>query len=112
MLGGRFDKHKRFGWEFSPRGYFFSKQPIISRSVRVLVEASEAPTMKQLSPSFESRAAMGGRGIAEGNPNLDAETNVSLRLEPYQRDTWSLAATLFQTVKNLIETQRQRYDVL
>lgn len=109
VLGGRFDKHKRFGWEFSPRGYLLFKATDHLTFRAGVGRGFKAPTMKQLSPSFESRAAMGGRGIVRGNPNLDAETNVSYEIgATYQRDTWSLAATLFQNrVKNLIETQRQ-----
>lgn len=108
VIGGRFDKHKRFGWQFSPRSYLLFK-PTAHWTFRAGVgKGFKAPTLKQLSPGYESRAAMGGRGIVTGNPNLKAETNLSYELgAAYARDHWSIAATLFQNhVENLITTVR------
>lgn len=108
VIGGRFDKHQRFGWQFSPRSYLLFK-PTDNWTFRAGVgKGFKAPTLKQLSPSYESRAAMGGRGIVRGNPDLAAETNTSYELgAAYRADDWSVAATLFQNhVKNLITTVR------
>src|SRR5690606_32377855 len=55
-----------------------------------------------------SRAAMGGRGIINGNPDLQPETNQSFELGmEFNQRPWSASATLFHNdVKNLIETVR------
>lgn len=108
VIGGRFDRHAKFGWQFSPRSYLLFK-PTEQLTFRAGVgKGFKAPTLKQLSPSYESRAAMGGRGIVRGNPDLEAETNLSYELgAAYTTDNWSVAATLFRNhVQNLITTVR------
>ncbi|ERS14843.1 membrane protein [Alcanivorax sp. PN-3] len=109
VLGSRFDHHQDFGWETSPRAYL-----MFHASDQLTFKAGaghgfKAPTLKQLSPEFESRAAMGGRGIIRGNPDLEPETNRSFELgATLNHERWSTGATLFHNdVRNLIETVRQ-----
>ena len=109
VLGSRFDHHEDFGWETSPRAYLMF-HPTEDWTLRAGTgRGFKAPTLKQLSPEYESRAAMGGRGIIRGNPHLQPETNQSFELgAAYDRAGWSAGATLFHNdVDNLIETVRQ-----
>lgn len=109
VLGGRFDHHEDFGWEVSPRAYllFHATEKLIIKGG--LGRGFKAPTLKQLSPEYESRAAIGGRGIVRGNPDLEPETNRSFELgATFNRGTLSASATLFRNdVRNLIETVRR-----
>lgn len=109
VLGSRFDHHEDFGWETSPRAYamFHATHDLILKAGAS--RGFKAPSLKQLSPEYESRAAMGGRGIIRGNPDLDPETNQSFELGAVlDRGNWSTSAMLFHNdVKNLIETVRQ-----
>ena len=108
VLGARVDRHEDFGWETSPRGYLMF-HPSDALTLRAGVgHGFKAPTLKQLSPEYESRAAMGGRGIIRGNPELEPETNQSFELgAELDQGRWMLAATLFRNdVDNLIETIR------
>ncbi|MEI2417000.1 TonB-dependent receptor [Orrella sp. JC864] len=109
VLGSRFDHHEDFGWETSPRAYLLF-HPTDAWTLRAGVgRGFKAPTLKQLSPEYESRAAMGGRGIIRGNPELRPETNQSFELgAAFAQAGWSAGATLFHNnVRNLIETVRQ-----
>ncbi|WP_231968090.1 TonB-dependent receptor domain-containing protein [Orrella dioscoreae] len=109
VLGSRFDHHEDFGWEASPRAYLVFR-PDTAWTLRAGVgRGFKAPTLKQLSPEYESRAAMGGRGIIRGNPDLEPETNQSFELgAAYANQGWSAGATFFHNdVRNLIETVRQ-----
>ncbi|MCD0503182.1 TonB-dependent receptor domain-containing protein [Bordetella petrii] len=109
VLGSRFDRHEDFGWQTSPRAYLLFR-PDQAWTFRAGVgEGFKAPTLKQLSPEYESRAAMGGRGIIRGNPDLQPETNRAYELgAAYEQGRWSGGVTLFHNdVKNLIETVRQ-----
>jgi outer membrane receptor for ferrienterochelin and colicins len=108
VLGNRFDQHTQFGWALSPRAYVLYH---VNDALTVKAGAGrgfKAPTLKQLSPQYESWAAMGGRGIIYGNPDLQPETNTSFELGlEYTAGTVSARAMLFQNnVRNLIETQR------
>ena len=108
VLGARVDRHEDFGWETSPRGYLMY-HPSDALTLRAGVgHGFKAPTLKQLSPEYESRAAMGGRGIIRGNPELEPETNQSFELgAELDQNRWMVAATLFRNdVDNLIETIR------
>jgi outer membrane receptor for ferrienterochelin and colicins len=109
VLGGRFDQHEDFGSQFSPRAYllFHPSQALTFKAG--VGRGFKAPTLKQLSPEYESRAAMGGRGIIRGNPDLQPETNQSFELGvEFNQRPWSASATLFHNdVKNLIDTVRQ-----
>ncbi|ATA26914.1 hypothetical protein BIY26_04030 [Brenneria goodwinii] len=109
VLGSRFDRHEDFGWETSPRAYLLFHPSDTLTLKAGTGRGFKAPSLKQLSPEYESRAAMGGRGIIRGNPNLQPETNQSFELGAvYERDIWSASATVFHNdVKNLIETVRQ-----
>lgn len=109
VLGSRFDRHEDFGWEISPRAYM-----LFHPTERLTLKAGvgrgfKAPTLKQLSPEFESWAAMGGRGVIRGNPELQPETNRSFELgAAYEAQSWSAGATFFHNdVRNLIDTVRQ-----
>lgn len=108
VLGTRFDRHPDFGWETSPRAYvmFHSSDALTLRAGTGY--GFKAPTLKQLSPEYESRAAIGGRGIIRGNPDLQPETNQSFEIgAELDQGRWMLAATLFRNeVDNLIETIR------
>ncbi|WP_242444371.1 TonB-dependent receptor domain-containing protein [Advenella sp. S44] len=109
VLGSRFDRHDSFGWEISPRAYVLF-HPLDGLVLKAGVgRGFKAPTLKQLSPEFESWAAMGGRGVIRGNPDLQPETNLSYELgATYEADSWSAAATFFHNnVRNLIDTVRQ-----
>ncbi|RHW20749.1 TonB-dependent receptor [Pseudomonas jilinensis] len=109
VLGSRFDRHQDFGWETSPRAYlmFHANDELTFRAGAG--RGFKAPSLKQLSPEFESRAAIGGRGIIRGNPDLKPETNQSHELgATLDRGRWTTSAMLFHNdVKNLIETVRQ-----
>ncbi|MAC98443.1 MAG: TonB-dependent receptor [Pseudomonadales bacterium] len=108
VLGARVDRHEDFGWETSPRGYLMY-HPSDALTLRAGVgHGFKAPTLEQLSPEYESRAAMGGRGIIRGNPELEPETNQSFELgAELDQGRWMVAATLFRNdVDNLIETIR------
>ncbi len=109
VLGGRLDHHADFGWEASPRAYLLYR-PFEDLTLRAGAgRGFKAPTLKQLSPEYESWAAMGGRGIIRGNPDLQPETNQSFELgATYDPGPWSVGATVFHNdVRNLIETVRQ-----
>ncbi|WP_253207191.1 TonB-dependent receptor domain-containing protein [Verticiella alkaliphila] len=109
VLGGRMDHHADFGWEASPRAYLLYR-PTEALTLRAGAgRGFKAPTLKQLSPEYESWAAMGGRGVIRGNPELQPETNQSFELgAAYANERWSLGATAFHNdVRNLIETVRQ-----
>lgn len=114
VLGGRLDWHEEFGREASPRAYVLYHLNEALTFKGGVGKGFKAPTLKQLSPEYESYAAMGGRGIIRGNPDLRPETDVSFEagLE-YDGGGWQANAMLFQNeVKNLIETQRaERCDV-
>lgn len=109
VLGSRFDQHEDFGSQVSPRAYllFHPSQKLTFKAG--VGRGFKAPTLKQLSPEYESRAAMGGRGIIRGNPELQPETNQSFELGvEYKQRPWSVSATIFHNdVRNLIETVRQ-----
>lgn len=109
VLGGRFDRHDTFGNEFSPRAYLLF-HPEERWTLRAGIgRGFKAPTLKQLSSEFESRAAIGGRGIIRGNPSLQPETNQSIEFgAEYRGDSWFVSGTLFHNdVENLIDTVRQ-----
>lgn len=109
VLGSRFDHHEDFGWEVSPRVYalYHANEALTFKAG--LGRGFKAPTLKQLSPEYESRAAMGGRGIIRGNLDLQPETNRSAEVGvTYARDGWSSGLTLFRNdVHNLIDIVRQ-----
>ncbi len=109
VLGSRFDQHEDFGSQVSPRAYLLF-HPSETLTLKAGVgRGFKAPTLKQLSPEYESRAAMGGRGIIRGNPDLQPETNQSFELGvEFNQQAWSASATIFHNdVQNLIETVRQ-----
>lgn len=108
VLGNRFDQHEQFGWAVSPRAYglyHFTDALTLKAGVG---KGFKAPTLKQLSPQYESWAAIGGRGIIYGNPDLQPETNTSYEIGlEYAAGATSARVMLFQSnVRNLIETQR------
>ncbi|GAA5232061.1 TonB-dependent receptor [Verticiella sediminum] len=108
VLGSRFDRHEDFGWETSPRAYLLFHASDALTFKGGAGRGFKAPTLKQLSPEYESFAAMGGRGVIRGNPELQPETNQSFEFgASYDRPRWSAGATAFHNdVRNLIETRR------
>jgi outer membrane receptor for ferrienterochelin and colicins len=108
VIGNRFDQHEQFGWQLSPRAYALYRATDALTVKAGVGRGFKAPTLKQISPQYESWAAMGGRGIIYGNPDLQPETNTSYELGlEYQQGATTARAMLFQNnVKNLIETQR------
>ncbi len=109
VLGSRFDRHEDFGWQISPRAYLLF-HPMEGLTLKAGAgRGFKAPTLKQLSPEFESWAAMGGRGVIRGNPQLQPETNRSFELgAAYEAPSWSSSVTFFHNdVRNLIDTVRQ-----
>lgn len=108
VFGGRLDWHEDFGREASPRAYVLYHFTDALTFKGGVGKGFKAPTLKQLSPEYESNSAMGGRGIIRGNPDLQPETNVSFEagLE-YAGEAWRANAMFFQNdVDNLIETKR------
>ncbi len=110
VIGVRADRHEDFGWEFSPRAYLTYRPNEVWTIKAGVGKGFKAPTLKQLSAEYESRAAMGGRGIIRGNPELKPETTVSYELgAAYDDNQFSAGVTLFRNdVNNLIETTRQK----
>lgn len=109
VLGSRFDHHEDYGWETSPRAYLMFHATDALTFKAGAGRGFKAPSLKQLSSEYESWAAMGGRGIIRGNPELKPETNRSYELgADYEQGRWSAGAMLFRNaVRNLIETVRQ-----
>lgn len=108
VLGARLDHHEAFGWELSPRAYLMYS-PSESWTFKAGIgRGFKAPTLKQLSAEYESRSAMGGRGIIRGNPDLEPEKSLSYELgAQYDDGHFSAGIMLFRNeVKNLIETKR------
>lgn len=104
-LSGRVDRRPDFGAEFSPRAYllFHSRAGLTLKAGAG--RGFAAPTLKQLSAEYESRAAMGGRGIIRGNPDLKPERAQSMELgAEYDGGRWSVGATVFENrIRNLID---------
>ncbi len=103
--GSRFDHHPAHGWEASPRAYLVL-EPVEGLILRGGVgQAFKAPSLKQLSPGYETVAA-GGRFTILGNPDLKPETNTSYEAGiAYQQDSWKLGVTIYQNdVANLVQS--------
>nr|WP_174505300.1 TonB-dependent receptor [Acinetobacter sp. Marseille-Q1620] len=109
ILGARGDYHDDFGWELSPKfsslielNDHFSLRGGISKGYK-------APSLKQLSPEYESNEAMGGMGIIYGNTDLTPETNTSyeLGLHFHQGDLESSVTWFQNDVDDLIDTIRR-----
>lgn len=108
VLGNRFDHHEAYGWSASPRLYTLYHVNDALTFKAGVGRGFKAPTLKQISPEYESRAAIGGRGIIVGNPNLQPEKNTSFETGfEYKQDQWSSHVMVFQNnVRNLIDTVR------
>lgn len=105
VVGDRADHHPEFGWHHSPRGYavwHINEEFTLKGGIGT---GFKAPGLKQLSPGY-SAVGGGGRFTIVGNPLLEPERNTSHELSgAWQRDGWSLQATLFQNdLKDLIQT--------
>lgn len=104
LVGSRFDHHSDFGWEPSPRMY-----AVYDLGNWVFKggygEGFKAPSLKQLSPEYETIAG-GGRFTIVGNPDLQPESNRSYEASAqYLADNWRVGTTVFYTqVNDLIET--------
>lgn len=108
VLGNRFDDHEVYGWSNSPRLYTLYHVNDALTFKAGVGRGFKAPTLKELSPEYISRAAIGGRGIIVGNPDLKPEKNTSFEAGfDYKQDKWSAHAMAFQNnVRNLIDTVR------
>ena len=109
VLGTRGDFHDDFGWEMSPK---FNAQFEFNDYIRLrggIAKGFKAPSLKQLSPDYESNAAMGGRGIIYGNPDLQPETNTAyeLGLHFHYGDFESSVGWFQNDVDDLIDTVRR-----
>lgn len=80
LVGGvRFDHHEAYDWETSPRLYAVFKPNPEWRVRAGIGHAFRAPSLKQLSPTYQSIAA-GGRFTIYGNPALKPEVNDSAEI--------------------------------
>ncbi len=113
-MGLRGDEHEKFGWELSPKlsaALDLTEQWTLKSGIG---RGFKAPTLKQLSAEFESHAAMGGRGIIRGNPDLQPETNTAYEIGlHFHHGEFESSLGWFQNdVDDLIETARRtRCDV-
>lgn len=104
-LGGRWDRHEDFGTHFTPRAYLNWH---LGRRLTVrggYGEGFKAPTLKQLSPEFETVGG-GGRFRIGGNPGLRPETSRNREIGLlFEGDRLRLETTVFQNdAIDLIET--------
>ncbi|WP_407353341.1 TonB-dependent receptor domain-containing protein [Luteimonas sp. R10] len=102
VLGDRYDRHRRFGGQHSPRAYL-----VHERGDWVFKGGAgrgfKAPTLKQLSPEYYTTIA----GLLElyGNPELRPEVSTTYELSAQVRgDGWHAQATAFENrLRDLIE---------
>ncbi|MGV6871770.1 TonB-dependent receptor domain-containing protein [Pseudochelatococcus sp. B33] len=104
VLGSRFDHHEEFGWHASPRAYLLYHFNDALTFKGGVGSGFKAPTLKQLSPTYEAIAG-GGRFTIVGNPDLKPETNLSFEVgAEYQQGIWSARVMAFQNnVEDLIQ---------
>ncbi|BBM67376.1 TonB-dependent receptor [Vibrio alfacsensis] len=103
-IGGRLDKHERYGEEFSPRVY------LVHQTTDALVlkggvgKAFKAPTMTQNHPDFLLSSCKGNCNIV-GNADLEAETSINYELSAlYSGRNWNVESAVFRNeIENLIE---------
>lgn len=105
VLGNRFDRHEKYGWQSSPRAYLVHH---VNDALTIKGGGGrgfKAPTLKQLSPGY-SAIGGGGQFTIFGNPDLEPEINTTYEINAdYQGDAWSLSAGVFQNdVRDLIQT--------
>ena len=103
-LGGRYDKHEKFGGEFSPKAYLLYKLDQNQRLKAGYGHGFNAPTVTQNSDKY-SVSASGGKKFF-GNDNLKAETSDSFEIGyEYSTNKTNFASTLFHTqIDNMIST--------
>ncbi len=102
-LGARLDRHEIFGNETSPRAYLvWSATPALTIKGGY-GEAFRAPTLKQISPSYEGAE---GPHTFYGNADVKPETSKSWELSADWRNvTSAYTATVFRNeIKDLIYT--------
>jgi outer membrane receptor for ferrienterochelin and colicins len=101
VLGGRYDKHEKFGGNFSPKVNVVYKLDSQSRLKIGYGEGFNAPTVTQNSSNFK----FDGRHVFLGNDDLQPETSKSIEIG-YEKTTkeYSLKASIFKTeIKDLID---------
>lgn len=104
--GARFDHHEQYGWQTSPRLY-----AVWSPLEGLTLKAGggrgfKSPSLKQLSPEFETIAAA-GRFRVYGNPDLKPEIGTSYEASAeYRRGGWMGRVGVFDNdIEDLIETR-------
>lgn len=107
--GLRADQHAEFGWAWSPNlntAWQLHEDWTLKAGIG---QGFKAPTLKQLSPEFESYAAMGGRGVIRGNPDLQPETNTAYELAlDFTHSDFNMQIGVFENrVDDLIDTVRR-----
>lgn len=103
--GARFDHHRDYGWQVSPRAYLVVT-PVEGLHLRGgFGEAFKAPSLKQLSRGYITVAA-GGRFVITGNPDLKPETSTAYEFgASYAGRGWTIGATLFRNdLRGLVQT--------
>lgn len=104
-VGSRFDHHRNYGWQVSPRAYLVV-EPVEGLHLRGgFGEAFKAPSLKQLSLGYITVAA-GGRFIITGNPDLKPETSTAYEFgATYAGRGWNIGATVFRNdLRGLVQT--------
>ncbi|MDH5822567.1 TonB-dependent receptor [Luteimonas sp. RD2P54] len=102
VLGDRYDRHRRFGGQHSPRAYLVHERGgwLFKGGAG---RGFKAPTLKQLSPEYYASIA----GLLElfGNPDLRPEVSTTYELAAQVRgDGWHAQATAFENrLRDLIE---------
>lgn len=103
-FGLRYDKHEKFGGEFSPKAYLIYKLDDNQRIKTGYGRGFNAPTVTQNSDEY-SVTASGGKKFY-GNDDLKAETSDSIDIGyEYKNDITNFTATLFHTkINDMIST--------
>lgn len=103
-IGGRLDKHEKYGEEFSPRAYFVHQTTndlILKGGVG---KAFKAPSLTQNHSGYVVTSCKGGCDLV-GNEDLNPETSWNYELAAiYSQPRWSIESALFRNeVQDLID---------
>ncbi|MDD1829080.1 TonB-dependent receptor [Photobacterium sp. ZSDE20] len=108
-LGGRLDKHEKYGEEFSPRAY------LVHQTTENLVikggagKAFKAPSLTQNHSGYVVSSCKGGCDLY-GNEDLNPETSWNYELAAvYSQPKWQVEGALF---RNEIEDMIDRGDII
>jgi len=107
-LGGRFDDHKVYGSNFSPKAYLVYG---VNDSLTLkggVTEAFKAPALSKFSDEYY-QPSCGGSCRLYGNPDLEAETSVSYEFGfDYHTKGFTLIGTVFRNnIENKIDVNRE-----